>query len=214
MQKAIDHFRTNISRVRNLGSIFEALESQTTSVLDLSDVLRAELVLAVSALDHFIHELVRLGMLEAYRGNRPRTKKFLGFQVSLESALTGIADNAEAQRIADDAEAQEKREQWIDSEIRSRNGYRSFQDPERISEAIRLIADTPLWVDVSQRMGNAPKEVKDDLRIIVDRRNQIVHEADMIPSPFEERWPIDRAMVSKAVDMVEKIAEAIYAAVV
>ena len=47
MQTAIDQFRTNINRVRNLGSIFEALDSQTTSVLDLSDILRAELVLAV-----------------------------------------------------------------------------------------------------------------------------------------------------------------------
>lgn len=201
MQMAIDQFRTNINRVRNLGSIFEALDSQTTSVLDLSDILRAELVLAVSALDHFIHELVRLGMLEAYRGNRPRTGRFLRFEVSLENALNGITDNAG--------------EQWIDSEIRTRNGYRSFQDPGRISEAIRLVSDISLWVEVSQRMGCAPEEVKEDLRVIVNRRNQIVHEADMIPSPFpfEERWPIDGIMVSDAVDMVEKIAEAIYDAV-
>ena len=200
MQTAIDQFHTSISRVRNLGAIFQTLDSQTTPVLDLSDLLRAELVLAVSALDHFIHELVRLGMLEAYRGNRPRTRRFLGFQVSLESALTGIADN--------------KEEQWIDSEIRTRNGYRSFQEPEKISEAMGLISDVPLWKNVSQRMGSTPKEVKENLRIIIKRRNQIAHEADMVPSPFEERWPINRMMVSDAVDMIEQIAEAIYEVVV
>ena len=139
-------------------------------------------------------------MLEAYRDNRPRTGRFLRFKVSLENALTGIADNAG--------------EQWIDSEIRTRNGYRTFQDPEEISEAIRLISDVRLWVDVSQRMGSAPDEVKEDLRSIVNRRNKIVHEADMIPSPFEERWPIDRMMVSNAVNMIEKVAEAIYDAVI
>lgn len=200
MQTAIDQFRTNINRARNLGSIFEALNSQTTSVLDLSDILRAELVLAVSALDHFIHELVRLGMLEAYRGNRPRTGRFLRFKVSLENALTGIADNAG--------------EQWIDSEVRTRNGYRTFQDPEEISEAIRLISDIRLWVKVGQHMESTPDEVKEDLRSIVNRRNKIVHEADMIPSPFEQRWPIDKMMVSNAVDMIEKIADVIYEAVV
>ena len=63
-------------------------------------------------------------------------------------------------------------------------------------------------------MGSAPKEVTEDLRRIIDRRNQIAHEADMVLSPFEERWPMDRMMVSNAVDMVEKIAEAIYDAVV
>ena len=200
MKTAIDQFRTNISRVRNLGAIFGALDSQTTLALDLSDVLRAELVLAVSALDHFIHELVRLGMLEAYRGKRPRTQRFLKFKVSLENALTGIADN--------------EQEEWIDSEIRTRNGYRTFQNPEKISEAIQLISDVSLWVNVSQRMGRAPEEVKEELHNIVNRRNQIVHEADMIPSPFEERWPIDRMLVSNAVDMLEKIAEEIYNAVV
>lgn len=200
MQTAIDQFRTNISRVRNLGAIFETLDFQTTPVLDLSDLLRAELVLAVSALDHFIHELVRLGMLEAYRGNRPRTGRFLGFQVSLESALTGIANNTE--------------EQWIDSEIRTRNGYRSFQEPEKISEAMRLVSDIPLWMNVGQRMRSTPEEVKENLRMIVKRRNQIAHEADMIPTSFEERWPIDRILVSDAVDMIEKIAEAIYDVVV
>ena len=68
MKPAFDQFRTNIVRVRNLGSIVDALASQTTGVLDLSDVLRAEIVLAVSALDQFVHEIVRLGMLAA----RPR----------------------------------------------------------------------------------------------------------------------------------------------
>jgi len=139
-------------------------------------------------------------MIEAYRGNRPRTGRFLRFQVSLENALTGIVDKAG--------------EQWIDSKIRTHNRYRSFQDPGRISEAIRLISDISLWENVGRRMGSAPKEVTEDLRRIIDRRNQIAHEADMVLSPFEERWPMDRMMVSNAVDMVEKIAEAIYDAVV
>jgi len=70
MQAAIDQFRTNINRVRHLGAIYRALKAQTTEVLDLSDILRAELVMAVSALDHYIHEVTRLGILETYHGSR------------------------------------------------------------------------------------------------------------------------------------------------
>ena len=87
MQAAIEQFRQNIQRVRNLGSIYQALSSQTTEALDLSDLLRSELVMAVSALDHFVHELVRLGMLEAYRGDRARTDALLRFQITLSSAM-------------------------------------------------------------------------------------------------------------------------------
>ena len=40
--------------------------------------------MAVSALDHYIHELVKLGMLEAYRSNRAQTDALLRFRISLE----------------------------------------------------------------------------------------------------------------------------------
>ena len=91
MQAAIDQFRVNIGRVRNLGTMYKILRTQTTKVLDLSDILRAELVMAVSALDQYIHELVRLGMLEAYSGHRVQTQAFLRFQVTLDGALQGIS---------------------------------------------------------------------------------------------------------------------------
>lgn len=91
MQAAIDQFRTNIQRVSNLGNIYKILKNQTTEILDLSDILRAELVMTVSVLDYYIHELVRLGMLEAYNKKRVQTPAFLRFQVTLDSALKGIS---------------------------------------------------------------------------------------------------------------------------
>lgn len=92
MRAAIDQFNVNIARARNLGSIAAALSAQTTGALDLSDIWRAELVLAVSALDHYVHELTRLGILDIYRGNRLPPPGFERFRVSITSALHGIAD--------------------------------------------------------------------------------------------------------------------------
>jgi two-component sensor histidine kinase len=51
MQLAIEQFRLSIARVRDLIAIHNSLKSQTTSALDVSDILRAALVLTVSALD-------------------------------------------------------------------------------------------------------------------------------------------------------------------
>ena len=64
MQLAIEQFRLSLARVRDLIAIHNSLKSQTTSALDVSDILRAALVLTVSALDYYIHEVVTLGMLE------------------------------------------------------------------------------------------------------------------------------------------------------
>jgi hypothetical protein len=87
MQIAIDKFRDNMAHVKNLATIHNGLSSMTTSALDLSDILRAELVLAVSAFDAFIHDLARIGMLEILQGQRPETPAYLRFQVSMETVI-------------------------------------------------------------------------------------------------------------------------------
>lgn len=199
MQDALEQVRTNLVRVRNLGSIVDTLDSQTTDALDLSDILRAELVLAVSALDQFVHEVVRLGMLDAYQGKRPRTNAFLRFQESLDVALRGI-DN-------------DDNSYWLDDQIRSRHSFRSFQSPDSIADAVRLVSEVQLWNEVAKRMGTPSDEVRNRLRLIVDRRNKIAHEADVNPSPYEELWPIDRQMVTESVDFIERLVESMYSVI-
>ena len=54
-------FQCNLARVRDLAAIYTTFSKRATSALDLSDLLRAELVLAVSAFDHFIGVLANSG---------------------------------------------------------------------------------------------------------------------------------------------------------
>ena len=196
MQAAIDQFRANISRVRDLGAIHNTLTVHTGVVRDLSDVLRAELVMAVSALDHYIHELARLGMLAVYHGSRPETPAFLRFDISLESVRQAIGDPT-----SDD---------WLDTEIRGRHSWRSFQHADHIADAIRLISGVRLWEEVANHIGMASQDVKEELNLIVDRRNKIAHEADVNANLPGSRWPIDETLVADAVNFIEQIAETIY----
>lgn len=200
MQSALDQFQSNIARVRNLGGIYRALEGQTTGAVDLSDLLRAELVLAVSALDQYIHELVRLGMLDINRGARPQTKAFARFSVSLGAVQQWLLDPGN--------------EQWLDSEIRSQLGWRSFQDPGKIAEAVRFFSSETLWANVAGRLGMSEQDVRAQLQSIVDRRNKIAHESDLDPASFGDRWPIDTLMVDNAIEFMERVGEAIFATVV
>ena len=198
MQSAIDLFRLSIARVRDLIAVHNSLKAQASSVLDLSDMLRAALVLAVSALDYYIHEVVRIGMLEIHGGQRPEPPAFSGFQISLGNARAGI--NA-GQNI----------DSWLEDEIRQRHSYKSFQQPNAIADAIRLICDKKLWEEVSINMGSPAKDIKQQLSRIVDRRNKIAHEADIDPSyPIGDRWPIDELLVDEAVDFLEQVVESIH----
>ncbi len=243
MQVAIDQFRVNLARVRNLGGIYNTLNAQTTAVIDCSDILRSELVMAVSVLDYYIHEIVRLGMLEVYRGTRSNTPAFLQFQISLESVRQAVSAPT-----SDD---------WLENEIRERHSWRSFQQAKPIADVIRLISDISLWEQVSNHLAMPAQDVRQQLNFgsykkkvqnakrncrggvsppvvrvggpnpyknsvsvarflnmslnfIADRRNKIVHEADMDPTPYDTRWPIDEVLVDDAINFIEQIAETIY----
>ena len=197
MQAAIDQFHRNIERARNLGALSQVLNVQTAPALDLSDLLRSELALAVSALDHYIHELVRLGMLESLRGQRTRTDAFLRFPVTLSGALDAV-----------DAPGPGN---WLERQIIARHGYRSFQDPDRIADAIRLISNAQLWNEVAERLGASSHDVRANLRVVVDRRNKIAHEADVDSIYTGRLRPIDFPMVDDAATFIERLAEAIHA---
>ena len=65
--------------------------------------------MAVSALDYYVHEVTRLGMVEIYNGVRPSTHAFLRFQVTVDAALTELhGTNGSA---------------WLETEIREKHGY-------------------------------------------------------------------------------------------
>ena len=202
MQIAIDLFRGNIRRSRDLAAIFRTMTAQTTGAFDVSDVLRASLVTAVSTMDHYIHELVRLGMLEAYRGVRTRTPAFFRFQVALGNVLPASLDFDPAA--------------GLEAQIRERHGHQSFQMPDSIADAIRLVSDVELWNEVSKCIGRERREITDRLTLITQRRNKIVHEADIVldyagqMASSEVRSPIDEDMVDDAIDFIDQVSETIY----
>lgn len=247
MQSALDQFRISIGRVRDLIAIHNSVKAQATSALDVSDILKASLVLVVSALDYYIHEVVTLGMIEIHCGQRPEpsppsnTSKsaFSRFEISLSAArqerimaidIASWLEN-EIQQSYGSTFIQESHTissliaiisttilnkfnnnvSWLENEIRETLSYKSFQQPDKIADAIRLISDKKLWDEVAVKMGRPTKDIKQQLSLIVDRRNKIAHEADIDPTfNIGNRWNIDELLVNDAVDFIEQVVENIH----
>ena len=188
MLSCIAQIRGNIGRVRTLGGLYCALNSLTTPLVDGSDILRSQIVLSVSALDHYIHAIIRTGMLEVYSGKRPTTDAFLKFPVSADVLM---ASNSGGSGIA-----------LFEEEIRERHSFLSFQQPDRVADAIRLFSSCKLWEEVGAIMGPTPTDIKTRLKLIVDRRNKIAHEADLDPSFPDVRWPITSSDADAVTDYI------------
>lgn len=188
-------FDGNLGYARQLCDMAVALEAQTTSAVDVTDVFRAALVHGVSAFDHFVHEDVRSRMV--LLTNVPSKKwpsRFRSFRVSmLAFGEAATATNAS----------------WFEDEVRTQHGHLSFQQPDKVAEAYRLVSDRPLWPAVAAQLGTTVPAVKTRLKLIVDRRNRIAHEADMDPTPPKSRYAIHSADVQGALGVLEGIVHAV-----
>ena len=147
----------------------KSLSVQLTAAVDLTDILRAEIVMVVSAFDYYIHELCRLGIIESYKGNRTQTDALSRFQIPM-SALANLSNAATA-------------EQTLDAIIREKHGYLSFQKPDSIADAIRMFSTVQLWNAVAAECGETAQTAKSAFQLIIDRRNQIAHEAVFLIRP-------------------------------
>ncbi len=178
MQSALDQFRNSIIRVRDLIALHNAINTQSSSALDLSDILRSALVLTVSALDYYIHEVVTLGMLEIHRGQRlepnppvnSSQSAFSRFQVSLGGARQ---ERMIALDIAN----------WLENEIQQNHGSTFLQQSYTVSALLPIISDSVLnrlnnaaWLEdeIRERLGfqsfQQPDKIADAIRLISDKK--------------------------------------------
>jgi hypothetical protein len=204
MQRAYNQFKDSMKYVKELDALYLYLKDTLLLPNDLTDLLRAEWVYTISAMDKLIHELVRLGMIDAFQGNRVKTKKFLSFGISIDT-YTNISSS-----ILTNVPPPEY---WFEQEVIQKHKHLSFQDPDKIADGLSLIWDeNSKWYKLSQDVGIAENELKTKLKTIIARRNQIVHEADL-DLLSGQRNTIDKADIDIVVPFIEKLSEAIFNAV-
>jgi hypothetical protein len=198
MSRALAQFELNLDQARDLVGLAVAIDANTSDVLDTSDVLRSAIVATVSALDHYVHEVVRELMVATAVGQRPATDAFRRFEVSTDAALAAARGDPP--------------QKWMDEEVRRQHGHLSFQQPEKVADAIRLVWDKPLWPTLASVLGKPAQALKAELQVVVTRRNQIAHEADRDPTPPNERWPICSSDVASAIRLIHSIVTTLDAA--
>lgn len=92
----------------------------------------------------------------------------------------------------------------------------TYQDPERLADGIRLCSPVELWNEIAIKLGATPgtkadeaKKLKQQLSLLVRRRNQIAHEGDLQPTVLREPWPIVQTDLMLVANLVEKLVRTI-----
>lgn len=198
-------FEQNITYAQDLAATASALAQIVTPAVDVTDLYRAAFMQGVSAFDFFMHEEIRARMLDLH--SRPRAEWPAGFS----NFKVPIAQFSIAAGNAQDAALS------LEAEIRNQHGHLSFQHPDKVAAACRHVSDIDIWSAVADSLGTtrqgrltAGQVAKKDWGLIIDRRNLIVHEADLDPTPpRNRRYTIDAATTTSALSHIQLVARAI-----
>ena len=199
MQQTIDTFKLNIESVKQLDIIYQYLEQENIKNLDLSEILRAEIVLAVSALDHFISDILHIGLVKTFEEEKPLTTAFSKFQVDMKTLVKIVNEPS-----------QKEKSLILGEYIRKFNEGNSYQKPSNIANSLKLLGVNELWNKLSGPLSiKNPDEIQKELENIVTQRHKIAHEADFDHLTQKKR-PRDKITTFQAVQFIERLCIAIH----
>jgi hypothetical protein len=200
IEDAIQQFRLNLKSAKELGNIVDAIQV-LAPYMDTSEVLRAQMVLGVSAFDCFIHDLVRLGTVEIYQGiRRYDQKKTLKPEFEIPK-LHHLLTLSKQDQLKD-----------LNKEFQRIFKTKTFQEPNIIEKNLICIGLENIWFEVGLRMTLSKEDLIRQINLIMARRNSIVHEADIdLRGALGQKTPIDKEDVLKNVLFIEALCENIYA---
>ena len=142
----------------------------------LDDQLRAALTFGVSALDRYVHERVVKGIIPALK-RRPLTKQQEEFSLPVSTAIQ-IAEEAVAARKNG---AKIRPTNIVRKKVQELLHKRPFQSFREIDYAFCLLGIRNLSGQLQAAYGVGDlKDMKAQLGKIAMRRNQIVHEGDLV----------------------------------
>lgn len=168
MKFAYNRFCNLIKDIDNVNVVYEYLEEKIRVPIDTSDLLRWQWVQCVSAFDKFIHDIVRIGMIETFQKARSATPKYNTFLIDLQTYADMYNLPLSAAMI-------------FEREIIKKHGYKSFQEPDKVADALSYIwGASDKWNEISKKIGMNKNDCITFLKNIVIRRNQIVHEGDYV----------------------------------
>ncbi|MHC5756065.1 MAG: HEPN domain-containing protein [Nostoc sp.] len=182
---------------KNLTSLYEYLESSIRSPLAFDDLLRSQIVYSVSAFDKLMHDIIRIGMIEIFTGRRQPTPKYLAESISISTYHELIPAIFPP------------KEYIFEQAIVKKLKIVSYQDPEKVAEGLSYIWDEKQkWQQIAIKMGTDDKTAKTTLKLIVNRRNSIVHEADIDPST-DQKYSISKNECQSITNFLYKCGEEI-----
>jgi hypothetical protein len=198
-------FRANIEYARKMVLAGQSLAAFQSPVFDIGDFYRAAWVQAVSAVDHWFHEVLYRRVAELAVQDSPGMPYQL---TNFELPLKKVEEVRRGTTTLADAVSDHVKAKWSNA---------ALQNPRKISEALKLVTEENIWAKAAAQINEwhhgrtalTEQALKKKYSAITERRNKIAHDADLVDGSLDQRRSITDAEVNDAIDWIERIALAI-----
>jgi len=163
-------FHKNIQQAIELGVLHAHISNVMAIPGQFDDLPRSQIVNAVSAFDKLIHDLIRIGMVRIFENQRPPTEKYLNETIAIRYLPELTIGTAPPPAVR------------FEDIVREKHSKLSFQTPEKIADGLSYIwNENQKWQQIAIGLGMTDENAKRTQKLIIARRNAIVHEADLDP---------------------------------
>lgn len=178
LQPILDRFNSNIDDIRShFQTADDLLALQPPKQTAAEDIWRSQIVFLDSALDFYIHEIVKYGIVKMFNGDWAESTDYKKMKVRLSFAVDLAQNPSSASKLLE--------------EIDEMNKYSCFMG-KKIKDALRFI-------NIKYKLTSAEEAFLVDL---YDRRNQIAHQSDRIPGQ-QQKQPISKSYVEDFINKIE-----------
>lgn len=179
LQPILDRFNSNITDIRShFQTADDLLALQSPKQTAAEDIWRSQIVFLDSALDFYIHEIVKYGIIKMFNREWAESTDYKKMKVHLRFAVDLAQNPSSASKLLE--------------EIDEMNKYPCFMGAKKLKEQLDFIA-------VNYNLRNSDKKLLNNL---YNRRNQIAHQTDRIPGQ-QQKQPITKKYVEDFINKIE-----------
>ena len=167
---AYSNFDKNIASCEDLINLYKVITEKIPELQEQSyDILRASLVLSVSALDTYLHDFFRTEIVESFLDKSRYNVNFDEINISI-----GVL------REITLAKSEEEKKNLLNQELRRIQKEDSYQSNKSVEYIFNKLGLKKIWTELENVGVNNLKagEIKEELANIINRRNKIAHESD------------------------------------
>lgn len=197
---AYENFNRNIQSCKDMIGLYEIISIELPFLQDKAkDVLRSVIVLSVSALDTFLHDFYRTEIVESFLENSNYSIDFK--KISINIALIKNLNNSNTDN--------EKRN-LLAEELRNIQKTDTYQSPKSIEYIFTNLGISKIWSEIEKIgvLNLSAKDIKEELGLIIDRRNKISHESDW-DYFTQEKYDITKESSQNVVEFIDNFVTSI-----